>query len=306
MLYSIVIPVYNSETIIRETVLKTREVARQFNLDFEIILIDDASLDSSWTVIKKLAKEYENVRSLALLKNYGQHTALLAGLSYARGDYAVTMDDDMQNPPAEIIKLIEKIEKENCDLVFAKFTQKKHSLFRCYGTKIVGYLNKKIFNKPDNITLSNFRIIRRDLIDRILTHRTFYPYIPGLLLIYSAKVSNVEVSHSERLEGRSNYTISRIISLVSRLLINYSSYPLRILSMAGLFVSLISFLIGTYYLIKGIYMGSAVQGWTTLIVLISFLGGFIIALLGIIGEYLSRILEQQSDRSCFILKEVVE
>lgn len=306
MIFSIVIPVYNSEKIVEETVEQTLTVADQFGFDFEILLINDSSPDNSWNVIHRLAKKYDDVTSINLLKNYGQHTAVLAGFKYAKGDYIVTMDDDMQNPPQEIVHLINKIVETDCDLVLGKFKQKKHSLYRRFGSKIIGYLNNKIFDKPEDITISNFRIARRDLVERVLDHKTVYPYITGLLLKYSSSVSNVEVEHCDRLEGKSNYTTSKIISLVGRLLINYSSYPLRLVSSIGLAVSLLSFLIGTYYLMNGLIRGSTVPGWTTLIVLISFLSGFIIALLGLIGEYLSRILDQLSSRAGFLVKEVVE
>lgn len=306
MIYSIVIPVYNSEKIVKKTVEQILAVADQYNYNFEIMLVNDSSPDDSWGVISKLAQKHENVRSINLLKNYGQHTAILAGFNYAQGDYIITIDDDLQNPPNEIVSLIRKVKEGDFDLVFGKFIQKKHPLYRRLGSKAIGYLNKKIFNKPEHIRLSNFRIIRRDLIDRVLHHRTNYPYIPGLLLMYAAKISNIDVLHIDRSEGKSNYTISKIISLVSRLLINYSSYPLRLISSIGLAVSLLSFVMGFYYLIIGLFHGSSVPGWTTLIVLISFLSGFIIALLGLIGEYLSRILDHLSNRPSFIVKEVVK
>lgn len=306
MIYSIVIPVFNSEKIVEKTVAQTLAVAHECNLNFEILLINDSSPDNSWDIIAKLAKQNKNVKSINLLKNYGQHTALLAGFKYALGDYIITIDDDLQNPPEEIVNLIQKAQEDDCDLVFGRFVQKKHSLYRRLGSKIIGYLNAQIFNKPNHITLSNFRIIRRDLLERVLRHRTNYPYIPGLLLLYASQISNIDVIHCERPLGESNYTISKIVLLVSRLLINYSSYPLRLISTIGMGVSLTCVILGMYYLISGLLRGSSVPGWTTLVVLVSFLSGFIIALLGLIGEYLSRILDQLSDRPTFIVKEVVE
>lgn len=302
---SIVIPVYKSETIIAETVSKIFEATREHDFSIEILLVNDGSPDNSWNVIKKLAQTYEEVHAINLVKNYGQHNAVLCGFEYSTGDYVITMDDDLQNPPSEIIHLINKIRNSEYDLVFGRFKEKKHPLFRKIGSKIIGYLNEKVFNKPKNIVLTNFRIVKRDVILRVLEHKTAYPYIPGLLLMYASCVGNVLVEHHERTEGKSNYTLRKILNLVARLLLNYSSYPLRLLSSIGILISFFSFLIGSIYLIHGLLVGSSVHGWTTLVVLTSFLGGFIIALLGIIGEYLSRILEQISSGKSYYIKEII-
>ena len=306
MKYSIVIPVYNSETIVSETVEKTIKVAMTNHIDIEIILINDGSPDNSWNIIKLLAHTYPQVTAINFVKNYGQHNAVLCGFANATGDYIITMDDDLQNPPSEIIHLINKVNEGDYDLVFGRFKEKKHASYRKLGSKLIGYLNYKIFKKPKDITLTNFRIIRKDVIHRVLQHKTAYPYIPGLVLIYSSKIANTIVEHHSRADGQSNYTLKKILSLMSRLLINYSSYPLRVLSSLGLVVSSISFLIGIFYLLSGLFLGSNVEGWTTLVVLVSFLGGFIIALLGVIGEYLSRILDQLSSDKSYFVKEIVK
>ncbi len=305
-MYSIIIPVYKSEDIVTNTVERLLGVLELKNIKAEIILINDGSPDNSWKIIKSLANKYSQVKSINLVKNFGQHNAVLCGFEYGKGDYFITMDDDLQNPPEEIIHLIRKINEDDYDLVFGKFKEKKHASHRKIGSKLVGYLNYKIFNKPKHITLTNFRIIRKDLINRLLTYRTSYPYIPGMLLMFSSKIGNVDVDHQSREIGTSNYTLRRILSLMTRLLINYSSYPLRLLSSIGLLISSLSFFIGSIYLFRGLLFGTNVAGWTTLVVLTAFLGGFIIALLGVIGEYLSRILDQLSSNKSYFIKEVVE
>lgn len=302
--YSVVIPVYNSEGVIEETVSQVCSVAEEAGLNFEIILVNDGSTDGSWHVIKQLTMEYCQVVAIDLIKNYGQHNALLAGFQYAHGDYVITMDDDLQNPPMEIMSLIAATKTNDADLIIGKFIEKKHPFYRRIGSYIVGYLNKKIFNKPSHITLTNFRIIRQDLVKRVMAHQTAYPYLTGILQMYAANIKNVTVAHDERQVGRSNYSLTKIMQLVSRILINYSSFPLRCISSVGLMVSLVSFFFGGYYLIVGLIRGYAVPGWTTLVVLLSFLCGFIIALLGLIGEYLSRILDQLSHRPNYIVKEI--
>lgn len=303
--YSIVVPVYNSAKFVTKTVDTIIQEIENAHLTAEIILVNDGSSDASWNVIRGLADTLPNVTAINLIRNFGQHSAILCGFEHASGQYIITMDDDLQNPPSEIVKLTDAIEKSEHDLIFGRFKEKKHAGYRKLGSKIVGYLNKKIFNKPDEIVLSNFRIVHRDVIGRLLLHKTAYPYIPGLLLLYATNIGNVEVEHHERIEGKSNYTFKRIISLISRLLINYSSYPLRLLSVIGLVISGGSFLLGLVYLLFGLLGFVNVPGWTTMVVLTSFLGGFIIAMLGLIGEYLSRILDQLSSERSYYIKEIV-
>ena len=307
MKLSIVIPVYNSQNIIAKTIKQILIETNKNNLDIEIILINDGSSDDSWRVIRGLAKEHQEIKSINLIKNFGQHNAILCGFENAIGDYVITMDDDLQNPPSEIIHLVNKITKnKQCDLVFGKFKEKKHVGYRKLGSKFVGYLNYKIFNKPKNITLTNFRIIKKDVIDRLLQHNTSHPYIPGLLLLYATNILNVSIEHHNRIYGKSNYTFKKLFSLVGNILINYSSYPLKVLSSIGFVISSISFITGLFFLISELVNGTSVTGWTTIVVLTSFLGGFIIVLLGLIGEYLSRILDQMSNNKSYCIKEIVD
>ncbi len=301
---SVVIPVYNSEKIVALTVNNVVEIFEKQDLKYEIILVNDHSPDGSWEVIKKIAAKAPHIVAINLLKNYGQHNAIFCGFCQTTGDYVVTMDDDMQNPPEEIIHLINKA-KEGHDAVFGKFRKKKHSLKRRMGTKIIGYLNYKIFDKPKDITLTNFRIIRKDVIERIIDYKTAFPYIPGLVLMFSHNVGNVMVEHRAREIGKSNYSLLRIFKLVGALLFNYSSYPIKIFTVTGFFVSAASFVLGLWVLISKLVFEISVSGWTTVVVLVSFLGGFIILMLGMLGEYLSRILSQVTSNKSFVIKEII-
>lgn len=303
-LYSVIIPVYNSENIVSTTVQKVVDCFNKVDLKYEIILVNDGSPDNSWEVIKRLAEKYKNVTSINLLKNYGQHTAVFCGLEQANGDYMITMDDDMQNPPAEIVHLINKV-TEGYDTVFGKFKEKKHNKIRKIGSKIIGYLNYKIFNKPADITLTNFRIIKREVVNRMLDYKTNYPYIPGLVLLFSSKITNVEVEHKKRSIGSSNYNAVKIIKLTSRLLFNYSSYPLRLISTIGIIISIVSFVLGFSFVIRKIFIGVSVPGWTTVVVMLSFFNGFVILLLGLLGEYISRILNKMSVKKTYYITDEV-
>lgn len=304
MKISIIIPVYNSETSLPLLIERINKIFVLLDYDYEVICINDNSKDNSWSVLKHLAKKNIKIKPINLLKNYGQHNAVLCGFRYMKGDFAVTIDDDLQNPPEEIPKLIEKI-NEGYDCVFGKFREKKHSFFRKVGTKIIGYLNYKIFDKPQNITLSNVRIIKKEVIERVLSYKTPKPYIPGLVLMFSDKIGNVLIEHNEREIGKSNYNIMTILKLVSTILFIYSSFPIRLVSAFGFGISFFSFVLGLFYIIKNITVGVTVPGWTTVAVLSSFLGGYIILMLGMIGEYLARIIRQANFNKSYIVKEKI-
>ncbi|TAN44934.1 MAG: glycosyltransferase [Nitrospirae bacterium] len=302
--YSIVMPACNSEDIVGTTIVKTLNFCREQKLDFEFVVVEDGSRDHTWDKIRSLAEKNKEIIAVSLLKNYGQHTAVYCGFGHASGDFVITMDDDMQNPPEEIIHLIRKAD-EGYDAVFGKFRKKRHHPIRRLGSKVIGYLNARIFGKPEEVTLSNFRIIRRDVIQRILEYKTNYPYIPGLVLMFSGRIANVDVEHHERAAGKSNYGVLMIAQVVSRILFNYSSYPLRLFSIVSFVVSFISLVAGCAFLAKKLLIGAAVPGWTSLAVIISFSNCLISAMLGMLGEYMGRLINQTSSSRGYYIKEVV-
>jgi glycosyltransferase involved in cell wall biosynthesis len=303
-LYSVVIPVYNSEAIIESTVTQIGDFFSSQKLRYEIILVNDGSRDKSWSKLLEITRHRKHIVAINFLKNYGQHSAVYCGIRQSKGDYVITMDDDLQNPPEEIIHLINKI-NEGYDAVFARFRIKNHSLTRRLGSRVIGYLNGKIFNKPKELTLTNFRIFSRQVAIRMGEYRTLYPYIPGLILMFATNPANVYTEHHERKVGKSNYTLITIATLVGRLLFNYSSYPLKLLSGIGFLISSVSFLIGLFYLGKSLLLGSQVLGFTTLVVIMSFLNGFIIVMLGVMGEYISRMMNHLSSDISYHIKEIV-
>jgi glycosyltransferase involved in cell wall biosynthesis len=303
--YSVVIPVYNSEQTITDVVQGIIQTFHSNKLDCEIVLVNDGSKDNSWEVLRKIAKTNRNIIAINLLKNYGQHNAIYCGFQNASGDYVITMDDDMQNPPEEIIHLIDKT-YEGYDVVFGKYSEKKHNLFRRMGSKIIDYLNYKIFTKPKEITLSNFRIIEKSVVDRILSYQTLFPYITGLSLMLSHKTGNVQVQHQKRSLGKSKYTLRKILDLVATILFSYSSFPIRFFGIVGFMIASASFVLGLILILKKLIAGFNVAGWTSLMVLFSFVGGYIIFMLSMLGEYLSRITNQTSSRQGFYIKEVVK
>jgi glycosyltransferase involved in cell wall biosynthesis len=291
--YSIVIPVYNSAGIVGTTVDRVSEVFTQAGLDHEIILVNDGSSDGSWDVITEKARTVPHVVALDMLKNYGQHHANLAGLREATGDYVITMDDDLQNPPDQALLLIDEA-MTGKDLVFGRFEQKKAAGYRRIGSSMISMINRRIFGQPTDLAVSNYRILRRDVVDRICASRTAHPYITGQALLYSHKRSNVTVRHEPRTVGKSNYNMLRIIRLVMTILFSYSSFPLRFAALIGFAISGLSLLLGAFYLFAGLFGKTHVQGWTTTVVLLSVFNGFTIALLSMLGEYVVRTLNAVS------------
>lgn len=302
--YSAVIPVYNSAAIVGTTIDRTGAFFQQLGASYEIVAVNDGSRDGSWEIVCDRAAKDTRVVAVDLLHNYGQHTALLAGLQISTGDYVITLDDDMQNPPEEMIHLIRTAEAGH-DAVFGRFRQKQHAAYRRMGSQVISLLNTAVFHKPKGLTLSNFRLVRRDVVDRICAYRTAYPYIPGLVLMFSASPANVYVEHRARAEGRSNYTLPKIVALVMRILFNYSSFPLRAVSATGAIVAAVSFLLGLFYLIRALITGFSVAGWATLVVMLAFFNGLLILMMSMLGEYIVRLLNQSSQVRSYELREVI-
>ena len=214
------------------------------------------------------------------------------------------MDDDLQNPPEEIIHLINEA-MTGPDVVFGKYRHKQAPSHRALGSKAIGLVNRRIFGQPHDLTVSNFRILRRDVVERICESRTAFPYITGQALLYSNRQTNVDVEHAPRPVGKSTYSTLRIAKLVLRILFSYSLFPLRVSALVGFVTSALSFLIGIAFVIRHYIDGSSVQGWTSLIVIISFFNGVIIMMLSMLGEYVLRTLRQVTETESYhVLEEI--
>lgn len=296
--YSIVIPVFNSEPIVGDTIDRIVDVFTEAGLRYELILVNDGSSDRSWQVISERAARLPHVLALNLMRNYGQHYANLAGLSEATGDYVITMDDDLQNPPDQALVLIDAAMAGH-EVVFGEFEQKQAGAVRRLGSKLIGIVNSRIFAKPADLVVSNFRILRRDVVDRIVASRTTFPYITGQALMFSGDRANVLVRHDPRPVGKSTYSLVRIIRLVLTILFSYSSWPLRAAATLGFAIAALSFVLGGVLVIRGVVRDDAVPGWTSTMVLVSLFAGFMIAMISMIGEYVVRTLQTVSTEETF-------
>lgn len=219
--YSVVIPVYNSGGIVAETIDRTVDFFKGHRWPYELILVNDGSKDNSWDVLAGKAHHNANIIAVDLNRNYGQHTAIFCGIQLASGDYIINMDDDLQNPPEELESLIAKA-KSGHDLVFAKFIVKKHGFIRRVGSHGIAVIDRVLFKKPRNLTVTNFRIFRRDVADKIRAYKAPYPYLRGLLLMHATNPANASVQHLDRTIGKSNYTPGKIVMTLLRIFFNFA------------------------------------------------------------------------------------
>jgi len=301
---SVVIPVYNSAAIVGESVNRTVAYLEGAKLDYEIILVNDGSDDASWEVLAEKAAGNRRIVAVNLLRNYGQHTAVFCGLQYVAGDYVVTMDDDLQNPPEEIGPMLAKAQ-EGFEVVYGRFREKRHPAYRRAGSLATIWLNRHIFGLPSDLVVTNFRVIRRDVVERIKEYRTNFPYITGLSLMFSTKRANVWVDHQPRRIGASKYGFTALASLMGRILFNYSTFPLRLLGFVGISAATSAFVIGGIIFARALLSDVRVAGWASTVILISFFGGLNMLFTTILGEYVLRLLRQTSESHPYCCKALI-
>ena len=304
-LYSIVVPVYNSEKTLEELYTRIRDVFdHTMKENFELILVDDSSRDNSYEVMEKLHKADSRVKIIQMAKNFGQHPALLCGFSFAKGDFIITMDDDLQHRPEEIPKMAAAInERDDVDVIIAKYENRKHNFIRKLGTKISIYATSKMLNKDPNLEITSFRLMRRFIVEAILNTNTHLPQIGNLLVQSSNRIINIPVQHDSRKEGRSNYTIRHLARDLIYDITSNSAFPLILVRDLGIFSFIISILLGLFYLVRYFIYGVSVEGWTTLVLLILAYNGIILLAIGIIGQYLMNILNEAKKMPNYVIRK---
>jgi len=288
--YSVVIPVFNSAPFVGDTIAACVRVLDRLRVSFELILVDDGSRDGAWHVLESWAAVRREIVAIRLLRNYGQHTAVYCGLAHSRGRYVITLDDDLQTPAEEMVQLISR--RDSADALFGSPVRKHHPLARRLGSAIIHRVNRGVFGQPPDLVVSSFRLLHRDVVDRMLRYRVREPYINGLAVMCAARTANVSVEHRPRAAGRSGYGPIQLITLVTRILFNYSSFPLRVVSTVGLLVAILGLVLSMYFAGRALLVGRSVPGWASLAVLLSFFNGVSLLLLGMLGEYIVRILDQ--------------
>lgn len=292
MLLSVVIPVYKGEKSIAKLVEKLQDELKKY--DFEIILVNDGSPDKSEQVCFELKEKYQNLQFISLRKNFGEFNAVICGLNHVNGKYAVIIDDDFQNPPSEIIKLLNTAETGNYDVVYSFYAEKKHHFFRNLGSWVVNRITTWLIHKPSDLYLSSFKLISKEVISEIIKYKGPYPYIDALIFRTTNNVGRVQVIHNERAEGESNYTLKKLVRLFIIIVFGYSTLPIRFVQATGIFLIFLSLILTFLYLIN------IIADWQ--IPMLIFFGGIQLSSIGIIGEYIGKLFLTQNGTPQFVEK----
>ena len=300
---SIVVPVYNGAKTVSRLVESLRlHLAGKYDLEF--VLVNDGSSDNSAEVCRSLAAGFPEIKFINLARNFGEHGAVMAGLNFASGDGIVIMDDDFQNPPEEVCRLVEEL-RLGYDVVFSFYETKQHHWFRNLGSKLNNIVASLLLNKPLDLYLSSFKAINRFTAKEVIKYRGPYPYIDGLILRTTRSISRVRVRHDARDEGKSGYTLRKMISLYMNMFVNFSVMPLRIASVLGITLLLVGLLLAIVFVIEEISSPEPVQVWGWLSVLVLFTSGTQLFALGMVGEYLGRLFLMNSAQPQFVVRETV-
>jgi glycosyltransferase involved in cell wall biosynthesis len=299
---SVVSPVYRAEMIVSELVKQVKENLLPITEDFEIILINDASPDNSWAEITKEATKDNRVKGLNLSRNFGQHYAITAGLNFAKGEWIVVMDCDLQDRPDEIPNLYRKA-LEGYDSVFAQRTERNDTAFKKLFSHLFYNLFSYLTDTKQDATVANFGIYRRCVIDAILSMHDQIRFFPTMVQWVGFRKYYLPVEHASRFEGKSTYNFKGLYRLALNTIMGFSDKPLRLTVKVGFLVTMLSILVGIVYFVLYITGKIQVMGFTTLIISLWFLAGLIMFILGILGLYIGRMFEKVKQRPVYIVQD---
>jgi undecaprenyl-phosphate 4-deoxy-4-formamido-L-arabinose transferase len=302
---SVIIPCYCSENTIEQVV---DDLIREFevhNEKYQIVLVNDGSPDNTFSVIKKLSLNDSHITAVNLSKNYGQQAARLAAIPYADGEYVVCMDDDGQHPASGIFLMLDKLKEGDYDVVFAQFKKKKHNIIKKIGSWLHTEMLRFFAGQPKDVTNSAFVIMKKYVLKEMLKYKSPFPSWAGFLMQITRNISNIELEHQSRISGKSNYTLKKMLKLFMNGLTGFSVVPLRLSSVLGVSAALIGFCVGIYSIVNKILNPNVPIGYTSLISVILFVGGMIMMMLGILGEYVGRIYMINNNLPQYTVKEVV-
>ncbi len=301
---SFVIPCYRSENTLEAVIREIEDTMKTMDFDHEIMLINDGSPDNTWGKIKEIAASSPDgsVLGINFAKNFGQHAALMAGLNASTGDYVVCLDDDGQTPANEVGKLIDALES-GYDVAYARYSHKKHNLFRNFGTAMNEWMASAMLGKPKELYVSSYFAARRFVVDEMVKYESSYPYVIGLVLRTTRNICNVDVNHRAREVGRSGYTFGKLMALWINGFTAFSIKPLRIATVAGVIFAAIGFIYGVFTIIKKFVYPVAPLGYAALMSAVVFMGGMIMMMLGMIGEYLGRLYISQNKNPQYVIRE---
>lgn len=299
---SVVVPVYRGANSVGQLV----DALSALKIDggLEIVLVNDGSPDNSLDVCKALvAKATVPITLVNLSRNFGEHNAVMAGFRHARGQWTITMDDDLQNPPEEVIKLLDHARTNGYDAVYTYYDDKKHAAWRNWGSQFTNWVADILLEKPKNLYLSSFRCLSAFVVEQVVTYEGPFPYVDGLVMQVTQNVGRIRVTHLPRAEGRSNYTLRRLIRLWMNMFLNFSVMPLRLSTLAGMALSALGF-IGAIVVIIESLMTQTPPGWGSLMATVLLVSGVQLVIVGLVGEYLGRLFLTINRKPQNIVREV--
>lgn len=304
---SFVIPCYHSQQTIRQVVEDIRTtVIADGRYDYEIILVNDNPPDETWKVITDLQSQDSHVIGVCFSRNFGQHSALMAGYRAVEGDIVVSLDDDGQTPPSEMFKLIDALD-DSTDIVYAKYPVKQHSKFRNFGSKVNDAMTIWLLNKPKDLYLASYYAAKRFVIDEMVRCSNPFPYVDGLALRSTSRVKNVPINHLERQSGSSGYTFRKLLNLWLNGFTSFSEKPLRVSTFFGAVMAFLGILFAAFIVIQKVLLGSAIDaGWSSIITIILVLNGSVLMMIGLVGEYVGRIYVTMNGTPQYVVLETTK
>jgi polyisoprenyl-phosphate glycosyltransferase len=298
---SVVIPVYKAEKCLDELCIRLAASLSSIDANYEIILVEDCGGDRSWEKIVELSQDDNRIKGIQFSRNFGQHYGITAGLDVSQGDWVVVMDCDLQDAPEEIPRLYTKAQ-EGFDIVLASRTNRQDPLVKKYTSKLFYKVLSYLADTEYDGSHGNFRIMSKTVVDNFKGMREQLRFFGGLVQWMGFPTTSLEVIHHERFEGQSSYSLSKLLKLATDTIIAFSDKPLRVAIKLGFLMSCLSFAYGAYIFAGALINGSTVQGWSSLIVSIYFIGGIIISMLGVIGIYLGKAFDQIKGRPLYIVR----
>lgn len=303
---SVVIPCYYSESTIRPLCKKLVEALSPVMPSFEVILVNDGSTDGTDREARGAVKDFPSIITyIQLARNFSEHNAVMAGLNASKGMFAVIIDDDFQNPPDEIVKLYRRIVDTKSDVVYSRYEKKYHHWFRNLGSMFNDRVANIMLRKPKGLYLSSFKILKRSLIDAIVSYRGPLPYIDGLILRSTAHIETELVTHNARQEGKSTYSARKLFALWSNMFINFSILPLRVALYLGVGFSLIGLVGAVLSILERLNHPELPLGWASIMVALLIFSGVQLFVLGLVGEFLGRLYLTETAQPQYVVREVV-
>lgn len=305
-LLSFVIPCYGSEGSVALVIDEIRTVvAQRPDCDFEVIAVNDCSPDNVLSVLREEAAKDPRVKVADLAKNGGRHNALMAGCHFTRGDYVIFIDDDLQCPTDQLWRLLEPLESGEFDVSIAKYPRKTQSAFKNFGSKVNDAVSNWILGKDKELRFSNFSAMKRFVRDEVIRYTNPYPYLSGLMLRATSRVTNVEMEERERTIGVGHYTFRKSFALWMNNFTAFSVKPLRFATTCGVICAIAGILMAFYTVIHKLLVPTVAAGYSSLMAALFFIGGMIMFMLGLIGEYIGRIYISLNSAPQFVIRETI-